>query len=133
MMMFDASNRDQCEVKRLQTNTPLQALIMMNDPAVLEAARVFSERLMSESTPMPEKITKAFRSIICRKPTDKETKILTGYYTEQLQAFKEKKLNPLTTLQVGEYEMNKGLDQHQTAALMKVISMVYNLEEAIVK
>ena len=133
MMMFDASNRDQCEVKRLQTNTPVQALIMMNDPAVLEASRVFSERLMSESSSMPEKITKVFRSIICRKPTDKEINILTGYYEEQLQAFQQKKLDASGTLQVGEYEMTKGLDQNQTAALMKVIEMVYNLEEAIVK
>jgi hypothetical protein len=133
MMMFDASNRDQCEVKRLQTNTPLQALIMMNDPAVLEASRVFSERLMSESSSMPDKITKAFRRIICRKPTDKERNILTGYYEEQLKAFQQKKLDASGTLQVGEYEMTKGLDENQTAALMKVIGIVYNLEEAIVK
>ena len=133
MMMFDASNRDQCEVKRLQTNTPLQALIMMNDPAVLEASRVFSERLMSESSSMPDKITEAFRRIICRKPTDKERNILTGYYEEQLKAFQQKKLDASGTLQVGEYEMTKGLDDNQTAALMKVIGIVYNLEEAIVK
>ena len=48
MMMFDASNRDQCEVKRLQTNTPLQALIMMNDPTVLEASRVLAQKLVEE-------------------------------------------------------------------------------------
>ena len=49
MIMFDASNRDQCEVKRLQTNTPLQALIMMNDPTVLEASRVLAQNLLSEA------------------------------------------------------------------------------------
>ena len=51
MIMFDASNRDQCEVKRLNTNTPLQALVMMNDPAVLEASRVFAQKLMNTNHP----------------------------------------------------------------------------------
>ncbi|MBC7826100.1 MAG: PSD1 domain-containing protein [Chitinophagaceae bacterium] len=132
MIMFDASNRDQCEVKRLQTNTPLQALIMMNDPAVLESSRVFSEKLVAESSTADEKIVKAFRSIICRKPTVKEQKILADYYKEQLQAFQQKKLDAVVTLQAGEYALSKGLDANQCAALMKVISMVYNLEEAII-
>lgn len=131
MIMFDASNRDQCEVKRLQTNTPLQALIMMNDPAVLEAARVFSEKLVGESSTADEKITKAFRSIICRRPTTNEQKIISDYYNEQLQAFQQKKLDATVTLQVGEYPLSKGLHGDQSAALMKVISMLYNLEEAI--
>ena len=132
MIMFDASNRDQCEVKRLQTNTPLQALIMMNDPAVLEAARVFAQKLASESSTVPEKITKAFRSIICRRPTDKEQKIAVDYFNEQLQQFQEKKLDAILTLQVGEYPLNKQLDMDKAAALTKVIGMIYNLEEAIV-
>jgi hypothetical protein len=133
MMMFDASNRDQCEVKRLQTNTPLQALIMMNDPAVLEASRVFAQKLVGESSTENEKITKAFRSIICRKPTTHEQQVLSNYYAEQLQAFRQKELDASATLQVGEYELNRDLNQEQCAALMKVINMVYNLEEAIVR
>ena len=48
MLMFDASNRDQCEVRRIGTNTPLQALVMLNDPHVLEASRVFAEKLMQD-------------------------------------------------------------------------------------
>ena len=48
MGIFDASNRDQCEVKRLKTNTPLQALIMMNDPTVLEASRVMAQKILEE-------------------------------------------------------------------------------------
>ena len=133
MIMFDASNRDQCEVKRLRTNTPLQALIMMNDPAVLESSRVFAQNLVAESNSAPEKITKAFRTIICRRPTAKEQKILADYYAEQLQAFQQKKLDASVTLQVGEFEIKKGVDQNQSAAMMKVVGMIYNLEEAIMK
>jgi len=133
MIMFDASNRDQCEVKRLKTNTPLQALIMMNDPAVLEASRVLSQNLLSESSPVSEKITMAFRRVICRKPTEREEKILQDYYNEQLQLFQQKKLNAAITLKAGEYPMNEKLDANQSAALMKVINAIYNMEEAIVK
>ena len=103
MAIFDASNRDQCEVKRLKTNTPLQALIMMNDPTVLEASRVLAQKLVNESSSTEEKINKAFRLIICRKPTDKELTILKNYYAEQLQLFQQKKLDASTTLKVGEY------------------------------
>src|SRR5262249_27130849 len=60
MIIFDASNRDQCEVKRLATNTPLQALMMLNDPTVLEASRVLAQRLMSEQSANTDKIKKAF-------------------------------------------------------------------------
>jgi hypothetical protein len=133
MIMFDASNRDQCEVKRLQTNTPLQALIMMNDPAVLEASRVLAQNLVREQSTIDQKLTKAFRLIICRKPTEKEQKILIDYYTDQLQQFRQKTLSAEATLAVGEYDLDKKLDLHQSAALMKVVSMIYNLEEAIVK
>ena len=133
MMLFDASNRDQCEVKRSQTNTPLQALMMMNDPTVLEASRVFAEKLMEENTTIEEKIRKAFRRIICRNATDKENSILKLYYDDQLQQFKQKQLDAAATLNVGEFAMDKKVDANTTAALMKLINMIYNMEEAIIK
>ncbi|MBA2499529.1 MAG: DUF1553 domain-containing protein [Chitinophagaceae bacterium] len=133
MIMFDASNRDQCEVTRLLTNTPLQALIMMNDPAILEASRVLAQNLLSKSPVAEQNISMAFRSIICRKPTDTEKKLLQDFYNEQLMLFQQRKLDAATTLKVGEYPLNKKQNMNQSAALMKVISMIYNLEEAIVK
>jgi hypothetical protein len=133
MIMFDASNRDQCEVKRSLTNTPLQALIMMNDPAVLEASRVLAQNLLVESSVADKNIITAFRRIICRTPTEIEKKILQDYYNEQLQQFQQKKLDAAATLKVGEYPLDKKVDTNQSAALMKTISTIYNLEEAIVK
>jgi len=133
MMMFDASNRDQCEVKRLKTNTPLQALIMMNDPTVLEASRVLAQKLVEEQTSALDKISKAFRLIVCRKATEKELKILNDYYTEQMQLFKGKKLDAQLTLKVGEYKMDDKADADSSAALMKTISTIYNMEETITK
>ena len=133
MILFDASNRDQCEVKRTQTNTPLQALMMMNDPTVLEAARVFAQKLMEEKSTPEEKIKKAYRQIICRVAGAKETNILKSYFDDQLQEFKQKKLDAAATLKEGEFIQHKNADANTTAALMKVISMIYNMEEAIIK
>jgi len=133
MMLFDASNRDQCEVKRTSTNTPLQALIMMNDPTVLEASRVFAQQLQAENKGIETNLERAFRSIICRKATPKELEILKGYYAEQLALFKAKKLDAYKTLAVGEFPINKKLDLDESAALMKVVNTIYNLEEAITK
>ena len=133
MILFDASNRDQCEVKRSQTNTPLQALMMMNDPTVLEASRVFAQNLMEENTTAEEKIKKAFHRIICRVAGSKENTILKTYYDDQLQQFKQQQLDAAATLNAGEYPQNKKVDANATAALMKVINMIYNMEEAIIK
>ncbi len=133
MGIFDASNRDQCEVVRSKTNTPLQALVMMNDPTVLEASRVLAQNLMQEKTAAPEKITKAFRMIVCRKPTEKEVRILKNYFDEQANLFKQKKLSSTKILSAGEYPQAKVSDRASWAALMQVIGMMYNMEETITK
>lgn len=133
MIIFDASNRDQCEVKRLTTNTPLQALMMMNDPTVLEASRVLSQKLMAEQSSNQQKIAKAFRLIVCRNGNEKELKSLQGYFDDQLKLFKEKQLSADTTLKIGEYKQDGNVDKDNTAALMKTITTIYNLEEVIMR
>lgn len=131
MSIFDASNRDQCEVKRLKTNTPLQALVMLNDPVVLEASRVLAARLIKESSQGKDKITKAFRLIVCRKPNEKEITLLTNYYNEELKTLKMNDAEKL--LAVGEYPPPENMNKKILAAMMKVISTIYNLEETITK
>jgi hypothetical protein len=131
MGIFDASNRDQCEVRRLKTNTPLQALEMMNDPTILEASRVLAQELYSGGTDPDIAINKAFRLIICRRPAPNDLSVLKDYYEDQLKMYKGKKLDAEKTLNVGEYPFKqKGAG---VAALMKVIDLIYNMEEAITK
>src|SRR3569832_1593117 len=101
MAIFDASNRDQCEVKRLRTTTPLQALLMENDPTVLEAARVLAAKLLKDKSHTNDKITKAFRLIMCRMPNQKELAILSGYYNDQLKTLNKKDAQKV--ISVGEY------------------------------
>ena len=133
MIMFDASNRDQCEVRRLTTSTPLQALVMLNDPLVIEASRVLAQKLAAEKSDPEEKISMAFRRIVCRKASSKELSVLKKYFDEQLKLFQQNKLDAQLTLNAGEYPFDDNADKKVSAALMKVISVIYNLEETITK
>jgi hypothetical protein len=133
MLTFDASNRDQCEVKRVRTNTPLQALVLLNDPQVLEAARVLAERISAEKISEEEKIQKAFRSIICRKETEKEKQILSEYYQKEKEEFSKQPAKAESFLKAGEYRHEQNLNKAEAAALMQVVHTIYNMEEAITK
>ncbi len=133
MLVFDASNRDQCEVKRLRTNTPLQALMLLNDPVILEASRVFAERLMNEPSSPEEKIKKAFLSVICREPKPEELKILVGYFEDEKRKFDVTKEKAQQLINTGEYPHSEIKDIESLASLMQVIHTIYNMEEAITK
>jgi hypothetical protein len=133
MLTFDASNRDQCEVRRVRTNTPLQALVLLNDPQVLEAARVLAEKLSTEKISDDEKIQKAFRLIICRKETEKEKQILAEYFKNEKEEFSKQPLKAESFLKAGEYKHEGNIDKASAAALMQVVHTIYNMEEAITK
>ncbi|WP_025761856.1 PSD1 and planctomycete cytochrome C domain-containing protein [Dyadobacter tibetensis] len=131
MAIFDASNRDLCEVKRLKTNTPLQALVMMNDPMVLEASRVLAGRLLQENMNTKQRIIKAFRLIVCRQPKEKELDILVTYHQKQMMSINVTQAKEI--IQIGEFPLIRKVDQIEQAALMRVINTIYNLEETITK
>jgi hypothetical protein len=133
MLIFDASNRDQCEVQRGRTNTPLQALVMMNDPHVLESSRVLASQFSREKGSIDEKLTRAFRRIVCRAPKEKELAMLKKYYeAEQVSCVQNpKKVQKL--MKIGEYKQDKAAVTGSTAAMMLTIQLIYNLEEAIMR
>ena len=132
-IIFDSSNRDRCEIGRNRTNTPLQALVMMNDPMVLEASRVLATKL-SESYPEEQAaISEAFKRIVCRELKSKEMDLLMDYYEAQLREFEANPENAKKALDVGEYPMNEKAITPKNAALMQVIVSLYNLEETITK
>ena len=133
MLVFDGSSRDQCEVKRLRTNTPLQALVMLNDPTVQESSRVFAERLMKENKNAEVNIVKAFRTILCRQPKEEELKLLLMYYAETEVMFGKNSNKAKELLNAGEYPHEPIKDVNSLAALMQVIHTMYNMEEAITK
>ncbi|MCO5241689.1 MAG: PSD1 and planctomycete cytochrome C domain-containing protein [Chitinophagaceae bacterium] len=132
MIIFDASNRDQCEVKRSRTNTPLQALIMMNDPTILEASVALADRLVQKQDKPEAAVTDAFLRIINRRPAKQEQDILLEYLHEQQDYFKS---NPATidqVIKVGEYKI-KSTPAPEVAALVRMVQVIYNMDEAITK
>ena len=133
MLVFDGSSRDQCEVKRLRTNTPLQALVLLNDPQVLEASRVLAQKLLSEKSGMHDKIEKAFRLIVSRKPSHDEMKILQQYLDKEINYFQERKGKAKQFTSIGEYPQDQSLDTVQLASFMQLIHTMYNLEESETK
>ena len=133
MLVFDASNRDQCEVKRLNTNTPLQALVMLNDPQVLEASRVLAEKISIENSSNEEKISKAIRLILCRAPKKSELQTLNKYLQESQELAKKEPEKIKKLISSGEYPHAKGTREYEVFALMNVIMTLYNLDETIVK
>jgi len=133
MLIFDASNRDQCEVQRGRTNTPLQALVMMNDPHVLESSRVLASRISHEKGSIEEKLTKAFRRIVCRAPKEKELKMLINYYKAEQESCVKNPKKVQKLMQIGEYKQDKAAVTGSTAAMMLTIQLIFNLEEAIMR
>ncbi|WP_114747909.1 PSD1 and planctomycete cytochrome C domain-containing protein [Pleomorphovibrio marinus] len=133
-IIFDGSNRDLCEVTRSRTNTPLQALAMLNDPLVLEASRVLATKLTkAHGTEIGHAIEEAFARIICRAPKEEEFELLKGYFQEELERFKANPEEIIKTVQVGETPLEDEMKQPETAALMQVVVALYNLEEAITR
>lgn len=130
LMIFDGSNRDQCEIKRSNTNTPLQALVMLNDPQVLEASRVLAAKLMQQKS---DPVETAFRLIVCRKPSEKELALLREYYKDQQQHYQGKPAEAAKILNVGEYPLPEKANKPALAALMQVVTTIYNLEETLSK
>jgi len=133
MLVFDAVGRDQCEVSRLRTNTPLQALVMLNDPLVLEASRMLAQNLLRSGLPTDGQVEKAFRLIVCRSPRQEESKHLMQYHAKEFARFRQEPGRAERYTNVGEYPKDESLDKPALAALTQLIHMLYNLEETSVK
>jgi len=134
MLIFDAPMKEFCEVRRVRTSTPLQALNLLNDPQLLEASRVLGSKLVEDqSLPLDKKIELAFRKIISRQPEDHEIEILLKGYEEEYDRFSANPAEAKKFLRVGAYPQNEKLDVLECAAMMHVVSIIYNLDEAISK
>ena len=131
---FDAPSREACTVRRERTNTPLQALLLMNDPQYFEAARALAQRAMRESDPAPEALAAhLFRLCTARLPEPAEQEEMVALYQDNLDHFKDDPEAARQLLAVGESEADPGLDPVQSAAWTLVANMVLNLDEVVTK
>jgi hypothetical protein len=134
MLIFDAPLKETCEVRRVRTSTPLQALNLLNDPQLLEASRVLGATLVNmDELSLDEKIALAFRKIVSRHPQQEEIDILTQSYQEEFDRYSASPQEATKFLQVGAYPLDTSVDTIEGASMMHVVSMIFNLDEAISK
>jgi len=131
---FDAPSREVCTARRPRTNTPLQALAALNEPTLLEAARVFGQRILSEGgTDLDQRLTYAFQTCLARLPTATERGRLARFYTEQLTGFRRETQAASQLLGVGSAPLPSHFDHTELAAWTMVANVLFNLDEALTK
>jgi Protein of unknown function (DUF1553) len=131
---FDAPDREKCTARRAMTNTPLQALVLMNDPTYVEAARALAERALVEGGPDEKsRLSYAFRLATARPPAGKELDVLRKLLRERRVAFRADPKAAAKLVEVGESPRNQKLDIVEVAAWTTVGSVILNLDETITK
>ena len=134
MMIFDAPTREYCVVRRPRTNTPLQALVLLNDPQFVEASRAFADRILREGgKSTASRIAFAFRQATGRAPGADEAKVLEGVLKQQLAEFSKDTEAAKKLLAVGAFQADASLAPGELAAWATVASMILNLDETVTK
>jgi len=134
MQTFDAPSREKCSVRRARTNTPLQALALMNDEQFVEAARHLATRMMTEAGPeASDRVVFAFRLATARAPHDEETRILLDLYQAHREEYQSDGEAALELVGVGASQYDGTLDVAELAAWTMVANAILNLNESITK
>jgi hypothetical protein len=134
LLTFDATTREVCIARRAVTSTPLQALVLLNDPQYLEAARVLAQRLLQRSPADPDRrVEEAFRLATGRRPAGQERETLHRLYREQLALFRGQPDRIPVYLATGEFPVAPDLAPDELAATAVLVSALMNLHEFVVK
>ncbi len=134
MQVFDASSREYCTVRETRTNTPLQALNLMNDTTYVEAARLMAQRMMTEGgSKLEDRIALGLRLAAGRRPDESETRLLRDNLQTQLKYFQGHPQEATKLLAVGVKPADKTLNPEELAAYSTVASLILNLDEVITK
>jgi hypothetical protein len=134
MFVFDASAREHCTVRETRTNSPLQALNLMNDVTYVEAARLLAGRMITEGGATPEaRVAWAFRLVASRAPQPDERRLLLSNLNSQLEYFRGQMEEAGRLLKTGEKRNEVRLDARELAAYTALASLLLNLDEVITK
>jgi len=134
LMLFDSAGREACTVRESRTNTPLQALTLMNDVTYMEAARVLAERMMREGGNAPaERAAWAFRRATARLPGPRETQTLLDSFHYYLDQYRTNPEAARKLISQGESPGDQKLDSGELAAYTSVASLILNLDEVVTK
>ena len=134
MMLFDSPSREICTVKRSNTNTPLQALALLNEITYVEAARALAQRMIAEGGPTPEqRIAWAFRRATCREPRADELKVLAAGLAKRTARFQQSPDEAAKILAVGETKTDTKFNPVELAAYTGTANVLLNLDEVVTR
>jgi hypothetical protein len=133
MTNFDAPNRESYCLRRERSNTPLQALNLMNDVQFVEAARNFAQSLLAMPSTIDSKINKAFRTVTSRYPSAHEVEIMRSALNQHLNDYRARPEAAKLALSFGESKVDVKLDPIELAAWTMVANLLLNLDEFVTK
>ncbi len=134
LITFDAPDREKCVARRSVTNTPLQALVLLNDPVYLEASRALAHRILTEAPSDPGKrIAYAFRLATARAPKTQEIQVLRDLEEKELAVYRHDPEAARKLLSIGESPVDTKIDPSEFAAWMTISSSILNLDETVTK
>jgi hypothetical protein len=133
MITFDAAGRETCIVRETRTNTPLQALNLMNDVTYVEAARALAQRVLREREKPEDRIVLAFRLVMSRSPKPGEERVMLAGLNRHLERYRADRAAARKFVSVGESPLDEKADVAELAAYTAIASLILNLDEAITK
>jgi hypothetical protein len=134
MSTFDAPSREACSLRRERTNTPLQALLMLNDPQYFEAARALAARVLTEGGETDEsRVVHMLRLCTARQPHEKTVSELTSLLVDERTVYKDDVESAKKLIAVGGAASDKSLDPIELAAWTMLANVVLNLDEVVSK
>ncbi|HEY7326662.1 MAG TPA: PSD1 and planctomycete cytochrome C domain-containing protein [Gemmataceae bacterium] len=134
LLAFDAPTREECTVDRTRSSTPLQALVLLNDPIYVEAARSLAARIMKEGGPdMETRLNWTYRRALSRGVKSEEVKLLTELYQKHLTEFQKDMPGAQKAVTVGQLSAPKNMDTAELAAWTSVARVILNLHETVTR
>jgi hypothetical protein len=133
LLTFDAPTREECTVNRVTSNTPLQALVLLNDPTYVEAARVFAANILRQRRTLGERVGWAVERALDRQPTGEERRILEDLYRGSLAEFQRAPAHAASFVHTGEAPVPEEWKPAEFAAMTTVARAILNLHEMITR
>ncbi|MFD2587848.1 PSD1 and planctomycete cytochrome C domain-containing protein [Croceitalea marina] len=134
MMTFDAASRDLCSVKRQETNTPLQALVLLNDPQLIEASRALAANTIKlQPNENKKQITHIFQKATSRLPDSEEMEMLLTHYDDMMAKISSNEIIASEYVTIGDFVADATIPQEKLVALSLVAHTILNLDETITR
>lgn len=133
MMTFDAVSRDFCMVSRETTSTPLQALVMMNNPEIIEASQNLAYETISAHSSAEDRVKTMFQKVTSRIPKDREIKKLVAYLDDQKMHFANNEKATTDYLSISKMKHDESLPKSELAAYTMLANVIYNLDESLTR